>query len=250
MIMTKTILITGGSRGIGAATARLAGKRGWSVGVNYAGNADAAATTVRAVEAAGGKAVAIKGDVAEEADVIAMFDETEKAFGKLDGVFNNAGIIRKASKIADMELASTKKLFDTNVFGAFLVAREAARRMSTSRDGSGGSLVIMSSAAARLGGGGEMVDYAASKGAMDTLTLGLSKELAPEGIRVNAIRPGLIETAIHDVSGDLNRVKRLVSGVPMGRSGTAEEVGELVVWLLDDLSSYVNGAIIDITGGR
>jgi NAD(P)-dependent dehydrogenase (short-subunit alcohol dehydrogenase family) len=250
MIMTKTILITGGSRGIGAATARLAGKRGWSVGVNYAGNADAAAATVRAVEAAGGKAVAIKGDVAEEADVIAMFDETEKAFGTLDGVFNNAGIIRKASKIADMDLASTKKLFDTNVFGAFLVAREAARRMSTSRDGNGGSLVIMSSAAARLGGGGEMVDYAASKGAMDTLTLGLSKELAPEGIRVNAIRPGLIETAIHDVSGDLNRVKRLVSGVPMGRSGTAEEVGELVVWLLDDLSSYVNGAIIDITGGR
>lgn len=248
--MTKTILITGGSRGIGAATARLAGKRGWSVGVNYAGNAEAAAETVRAVEAAGGEAIAIKGNVAEEADVLAMFDQTEKAFGPLDGVFNNAGIIRKASKIGDMDLASTKKLFDTNVFGAFLVAREAARRMSQSRGGNGGSLVIMSSAAARLGGGGEMVDYAASKGAMDTLTLGLSKELAPEGIRVNAIRPGLIETAIHDDSGDLNRVKRLVSGVPMGRSGTAEEVGETVIWLLDDQSSYVDGAIIDVSGGR
>jgi len=248
--MSKTILVTGGSRGIGAATARLAGARGWSVGVNYAGNAEAAAETVKAVEAAGGRAIAIQGDVANEADVIAMFDATETAFGKLDGVFNNAGIVRKGAKIADMDTQSTKRLFDTNVFGAFLVAREAARRMSTSRGGNGGSLVIMSSAAARLGGGGEMVDYAASKGAMDTLTVGLSKELAPEGIRVNAIRPGLIATDIHDDSGDLNRLSRLVPGVPMGRAGTAEEVGETVIWLLDDQSSYVDGAIIDVTGGR
>ena len=248
--MSKTILITGGSRGIGAATARLAGKRGWSVGVNYAGNAEAAAETVRAVEAAGGRAIAIKGNVAEEADVIAMFDQTEKAFGPLDGVFNNAGIVRLGAKIADMEAAVTRRLFDVNVFGAFLVAREAARRMSKSRSGTGGSLVNMSSAAARLGGPNELVDYAASKGAIDAMTVGLSKELAPEGIRVNAIRPGLIDTEIHNDSGDLDRLNRLVPGVPMGRAGTAEEVGELVIWLLDDLSSYVNGAIIDVTGGR
>lgn len=248
--MSKTILITGGSRGIGAATARLAGARGWSVGVNYAGNEKAAMETVKAVEAAGGRAIALRGNVAEEADVVALFDETEKAFGAIDGVFNNAGIVRKGSKIADMDTESTRKLFDINVLGAFLVAREAARRMSRSRGGKGGSLVNMSSAAARLGGPNEFVDYAASKGAIDALTLGLSKELGPEGIRVNAIRPGLIETEIHNDSGDLNRLNRLVPGVPIGRAGTAEEVGETVIWLIDDKSSYVNGAIIDVTGGR
>ncbi len=248
--MSKTILITGGSRGIGAATARLAGARGWSVGVNYAGNEKAALETVKAVEAAGGKAIALRGDVAEEADVTAMFDRTEQAFGRLDGVFNNAGIVRVGSRIADMDALISRKLFDVNVYGAFLVAREAARRMSRSRGGNGGSLVNMSSAAARLGGGGEMVDYAASKGAIDTLTIGLSKELGPEGVRVNAIRPGLIETEIHADSGDPNRLNRLVPGVPAGRAGTAEEVGETVVWLIDDKSSYVNGAIIDVTGGR
>ncbi|WP_436643449.1 SDR family oxidoreductase [Microbaculum sp. FT89] len=248
--MPKTILITGGSRGIGAACARLAGARGWSVAVNYAGNDAAAAETVRAVEAAGGKAIAIKGNVAEETDVIRMFDETETAFGRPDGVVNNAGIVRTSAKIVDMDTESTRKLFDINVFGAFLVAREAARRMATSRGGSGGSLVNMSSAAARLGGAGEMTDYAASKGAIDTLTLGLSKELGPEGIRVNAIRPGLIETEIHNDSGDMNRISRLVPGVPMGRAGSAEEVAETVIWLLDDASSYVNGALIDVTGGR
>jgi NAD(P)-dependent dehydrogenase (short-subunit alcohol dehydrogenase family) len=248
--MSKTILITGASRGIGAATARLAGARGWSVGVNYAGNEAAANETVKAVEAAGGRAIAIRGDVADEQDVVAMFDATEAAFGKLNGVFNNAGIVRIGSKIADMDAAVTRRLFDINVYGAFLVAREAARRMAKSRGGNGGSLVNMSSAAARLGGGGEMVDYAASKGAIDTLTLGLAKELGPEGVRVNAIRPGLIETDIHNDSGDLNRISRLVGGVPMGRAGTAAEVGEAVVWLIDDTSSYVNGAIIDVAGGR
>jgi NAD(P)-dependent dehydrogenase (short-subunit alcohol dehydrogenase family) len=248
--MAKTILITGGSRGIGAATARLAGARGWSVGVNYVGNEAAANDTVSAVENAGGKAIAIKGDVASEVDVVAMFDATEQAFGKLDGVFNNAGIVRKGSKIADMDTETTKRLFDINVLGAFFVAREAARRMSRSRGGNGGSLVNMSSAAARLGGSGEMVDYGASKGAIDTLTLGLSKELAPEGIRVNAIRPGLIDTDIHDESGDHDRLSRLDPSVPMARAGTAEEVGEAVIWLLDDRSSYVNGAILDVTGGR
>jgi len=248
--MSKTILITGASRGIGAATARLAGARGWSVGVNYAGNEAAANETVKAVEAAGGRAIAIKGDVADEQDVVAMFDATEAAFGKLNGVFNNAGIVRIGSKIADMDAAVTRRLFDINVYGAFLVAREAARRMAKSRGGNGGSLVNMSSAAARLGGGGEMVDYAASKGAIDTLTLGLAKELGPEGVRVNAIRPGLIDTEIHNDSGDLNRIGRLVGGVPMGRAGTAAEVGETVVWLIDDTSSYVNGAIIDVAGGR
>lgn len=248
--MSKVILVTGGSRGIGRAVAILCGRRGWSVGVNYIGNAKAAAETVAAVKAAGGKAIAIKGDVAVEADVIAMFDATEKAFGKLDGLVNNAGIVAPPSPLADMDLARLKRLFDTNVLGAYLCAREAARRMAKSRGGRGGAIVNLSSAAARLGSPGEYVDYAGSKGAMDVMTIGLSKELGPQGVRVNAVRPGLIDTDIHASGGQPDRAERLGKTTPLGRAGTAEEVAEGIVWLLSDAASYTTGAILDITGGR
>lgn len=248
--MTKTVLITGASRGIGREAAILAGRRGWSVGVNFAGNADAAAKTVADVVAAGGRAIAIKGDVAIEADVIAMFDAVEKAFGKLDGFVNNAGIVAPGMKLAEMTAARMKRLFEVNVLGAYLCAREAARRMSTSRGGRGGAIVNISSAAARMGSPGEYVDYAGSKGAIDTLTIGLSKELAPEGIRVNAVRPGVIETEIHASGGEPGRAARVGVTTPMGRAGRPEEIAEAIVWLLGDDSSYVAGALLDVSGGR
>lgn len=248
--MTKAILITGASRGIGREAAILAGKRGWSVGVNFAGNAEAAAKTVADVVAAGGKAIAIKGDVAVEADVIAMFDTVEKAFGKLDGFVNNAGIVAQGMKLADMGAERLKRMFEVNVLGAVLCAREAARRMSKSRGGKGGAIVNISSAAARMGSPGEYVDYAASKGAIDTLTIGLSKELAPEGIRVNAIRPGVIETEIHASGGEPGRAQRVGVTTPMGRAGKPEEIAEAILWLLGEESSYVAGALIDVSGGR
>lgn len=248
--MSKTILITGASRGIGRAAARLAGRRGWSVGVNYAGNADAAAEAVAAVEAAGGRALAIQGDVSAEADVTAMFDAAEKAFGRLDGFVNNAGVLGPSLALADMDAARMKRIFDVNVFGAFLCAREAARRLSKSRGGRGGAIVNISSAAARLGSPLEYVDYAASKGAMDTMTIGLAKELGPEGVRVNAIRPGLIETDIHASGGRPDRAATLGATTPLGRAGTADEVAEAIVWLLSDASSYVSGALLDVGGGR
>lgn len=248
--MTKTVLITGASRGIGREAAILAGRRGWSVGVNFAGNADAAAKTVADVVAAGGRAIAIKGDVAIEADVIAMFDAVEKAFGKLDGFVNNAGIVAPGMKLAEMTAARMKRLFEVNVLGAYLCAREAARRMSTSRGGRGGAIVNISSAAARMGSPGEYVDYAGSKGAIDTMTIGLSKELAPEGIRVNAVRPGVIETEIHASGGEPGRAARVGVTTPMGRAGRPEEIAEAIVWLLGDDSSYVAGALLDVSGGR
>jgi len=249
--MSKAILITGGSRGIGRAAAVLAGRHGWSVAVNYVGNEAAAADTVAQVTAAGGRAVAVQGDVAIEADVIAMFDATQNAFGRFDGLVNNAGIVALGQKLADMPAERLKRVFDTNVFGAYLCAREAARRMSRSAGGQGGAIVNLSSAAARLGSPNEYVDYAGSKAAIDAMTIGLSKELGPEGIRVNAIRPGLIDTEIHASSGSPDRAHRLASQVPMGRPGTAEEVAQTIVWLLDETTSgYVNGAIIDVTGGR
>lgn len=249
--MSKAILITGGSRGIGRAAAVMAGRRGWSVAVNYVGNEAAAADTVAQVTAAGGRAAAVRGDVAVEADVIAMFDATQTAFGRFDGLVNNAGIVALGQKLADMPAERLKRVFDTNVFGAYLCAREAARRMSRSAGGQGGAIVNLSSAAARLGSPNEYVDYAGSKAAIDAMTIGLSKELGPEGIRVNAIRPGLIDTEIHASSGSPDRAYRLASQVPMGRPGTADEVAQTIIWLLDETTSgYVNGAIIDVTGGR
>ncbi|MBZ3691610.1 SDR family oxidoreductase [Phyllobacterium calauticae] len=247
--MTKTILITGASRGIGRAAAILAGQKGWSVGVNYIGNKAAADDVVAAVMAAGGKAKAIQGDVANEADVIAMFRQTEE-LGPLDGLVVNAGIVAPASKLMDIDTERLKRMFDVNILGAYICAREGVRRMARSRGGKGGSIVILSSAAARLGGPSEYVDYAGSKGAMDTLTIGLSKEVGPEGIRVNAIRPGLIETDIHASGGQPDRAQRLGVTAPLGRPGTADEVGESIVWLLSDAASDVTGALLDVTGGR
>ena len=248
--MSRVILITGGSRGIGRAAALLAGARGWSVGVNYANNKDAADATVARVQALGGKALAIQGDVSEEADVIEMFDATQQAFGPIDGFVNNAGIVAPGSALADMDIARMKRIFDTNVLGAYLGAREAARRMSTKRGGRGGSIVNISSAASRLGGPNEYVDYAGSKGAIDTFTIGLAKELGPEGVRVNAVRPGIIDTEIHASGGKPDRAAALGVSSPLGRPGTADEVGESIVWLLSDASSYVTGALLDVAGGR
>ncbi len=246
----KNILITGGSRGIGRAAARLAGARGWAVTINYAGNRAAAEETARMVQEAGGQASIVQGDVASEADTLAMFDHAEDRFGLLDGVVVNAGILDARSRLADMDAARMKRIFDVNVFGAYLTAREAARRLPKSRNGKGGSIVVMSSMAAKLGGPGEYVDYAGSKGAMDTLTIGLARELGPEGVRVNAIRPGLIETEIHATGGFPDRAQKLGATTPLGRSGTAEEVGEAVIWFLSEASSYATGAILDVAGGR
>lgn len=248
--MVKHILITGGSRGIGRAIAIMAGQRGWSVGVNYAGNANAAEGTVKEVIAAGGKAIAIKGDVSVEADVIAMFDVSEKAFGKLDGLVNNAGIVGEKQPFADYSLERMQRMFEVNVLGAYLCAREAARRMSKSRGGNGGSIVNISSMAARIGSPGEYVDYAGSKGAVDTMTIGLARELAPEGIRVNAIRPGLIDTEIHASGGQPDRAARLGATTPMGRAGKAEEVSEAAIWLIENESDYLTASLLDVAGGR
>jgi NAD(P)-dependent dehydrogenase (short-subunit alcohol dehydrogenase family) len=248
--VSKTILITGGSRGIGRATALLAGQRGWAVGVNYVGNRAAADRTVADVTVAGGRAIAIKGDVAVEADVLAMFDATQKAFGALDGLVNNAGIVAPSLPLAEIGVERMKRVFDINILGAYLCAREAARRLARSRGGKGGFIVNVSSAAARLGAPNEYVDYAGSKGAMDSMTVGLAKELGPDGVRVNAVRPGLIDTEIHASGGKPDRAATLGATTPLGRAGTAEEVAEAIVWLASDAASYVNGAILDVSAGR
>jgi NAD(P)-dependent dehydrogenase (short-subunit alcohol dehydrogenase family) len=249
--MSKVIIVTGGSRGIGAATARLAGKRGWSVAINYVGNEAAARETARAVEAAGGKAIAVQGDVADDKAVVAMFDAALKAFGRIDGVVNNAGIIvPPPQELSAMSFERLHRTIEVNVLGALLVAREGVCRMALSRGGHGGVIVNVSSAAARLGAAKEYVDYASTKGAIDTLTLGLSREVGGDGVRVVAVRPGLIETDIHASGGQPDRMDRLGPATPMGRSGSAEEVAEAIVWLMSDAASYVNGAILDVTGGR
>ena len=202
------------------------------------------------MERAGGHAVPIAGDVASEADVIAMFDALQQKFGRLDALVNNAGIVAPSSQLADMDLARLKRMFDVNVLGAFLCAREAARRMSTTRGGAGGVIVNISSAAARLGSPNEYIDYASSKGAVDTMTIGLAKELGPQGVRVNAVRPGLIDTDIHASGGKPERAAQLGATTPLGRPGSADEVAESIVWLLSDAASYVTGALLDVTGGR
>ena len=248
--MSQVILITGGSRGIGRAVALLAGARQWKVGVNYTQNKTAALETVAEVERLGGQAIAIRGDVAVETDVIALFDTMEQTFGPLDGLVNNAGIVAPSSQLADMSLARLRQVFDTNILGAFLCAREAARRLSISRGGRGGAIVNVSSAAARLGSPNEYIDYDSSKGAIDTFTLGLAKELGAERVRVNAVRPGLIDTEIHASGGKPERAAQLGATTPLGRAGSADEVAQAIVWLLSDEASYVTGALLDVAGGR
>ena len=246
----KTVLITGGSRGIGRATALLCGSRGWSVAINYLSNQAAAEATANAVTERGGRAVIFQGDTSVAADVQSLFDTTEAAFGAIEGVVANAGIVGPAMALADMTTERLRRMFEVNVLGAYLCAREAARRLPTDRGGRGGSIVLVSSAAARLGSPFEFVDYAGSKGALDTLAIGLAKELAPNGVRVNAVRPGLIETEIHASGGQPDRARRLGVSTPMGRPGAPEEVAEAIVWLLSDAASYATGSILDVAGGR
>lgn len=248
--MSKTVLITGGSRGIGAATALLAAREGYSVAVNYTSNSLAADEVVRQIRAAGGQAITVQADVADEAQVVAMFERLDAKFGRLTALVNNAGVVDVNSRVDGMTLARLQRMFEINVFGSFLCAREAVKRMSTRYGGEGGAIVNVSSAAARLGSPGSYVDYAAAKGAIDTFTLGLSKEVAGEGIRVNAVRPGIIETDIHASGGLPDRAKDMAPQLPMQRAGTANEVAESIVWLLSDKSSYTNGALLDIAGGR
>lgn len=248
--MHKTILITGGGRGIGAACARLAAQQGYRVCINYRSDAAAAAQVVGAIENTGGEAFALQADVAVEAQVAAMFAQLDARFGRLDALVNNAGILAQQMRVDDMDAARIERIMMTNVVGSFLCAREAVRRMSTRHGGSGGAIVNLSSRAAVLGSPGEYVDYAASKAAVDALTIGLSKEVAAEGIRVNGVRPGLIHTTMHADGGEPGRVGRLQSSVPMGRGGAPDEVARAVLWLLSDAASYTTGASIDVSGGR
>jgi NAD(P)-dependent dehydrogenase (short-subunit alcohol dehydrogenase family) len=248
--MSKTVLITGGSRGIGAAAAIASARDGWNVVLTYRSDSDAASSVVSTIEAAGGTAYALAGDVSDEADVKTVFSFCKEKFGGIDGVVNNAGILPDVGRFEDFDLDRWNRTFAINTAGTFLCCREAVRMMPSNGGGKGGSIVNVSSMAAVLGAAGEFVDYAASKGAVDALTIGLSKELGPQGIRVNAVRPGLIDTDIHKSAGDAARVARLSSGVPLGRAGTAEETAEAIVWLLSDASRYVTGTFIAVSGGR
>jgi NAD(P)-dependent dehydrogenase (short-subunit alcohol dehydrogenase family) len=246
----KTMLVTGASRGIGAAIALIAAQRGYAVAVNYASNEIAAKQIVEQITSAGGEAFAMQADIAVEDDIIRMFAEVNTRWGRLDSLINNAGIVAAKARVDEMSAARLHKIFTTNVIGAFLCAREGIKLMSKKYQGQGGAIVNLSSAAARLGSPAEYVDYASSKGAIDTMTIGLSKELAAEGIRVNAVRPGLIDTDIHASGGEPNRVARFINMIPMQRGGTAHEVASTVMWLVSDEASYVTGALIDVSGGR
>ena len=248
--MNPTLLITGGSRGIGAATALLAAQQGYAVAVNYTANEEAADEVVRQIRALGGYAITVQADVSVEAQVLAMFDQIDAGLGRLTALVNNAGVLDVAARVDEMSVARLKRMFDINVLGSFLCAREAVLRMSTRHGGAGGAIVNVSSVAARLGGAGQYVDYAASKGAIDTFTVGLAKEVAAEGIRVNAVRPGIIETDIHASGGQPERARQMAPLVPMQRAGSALEVAQAIVWLLSDQSGYTTGSLLDVAGGR
>ena len=248
--MSQLVLITGGSRGIGAATALLAARHGYAVAVNYTANSLAADEVVRQIRQSGGQAMAVQADVANEAQVVAMFEKIDAKFGPLSALVNNAGVVDQTTRIEAITLARLQRMFEINVFGAFLCAREAVRRMSTRHGGAGGSIVNVSSVAARLGSPGQYVDYAAAKGAIDTFTIGLAKEVAAEGIRVNGVRPGFIYTGMHASGGEPGRVDRVKAFVPMRRGGQPEEVAQAILWLLSDEASYSTGGFIDVAGGR
>jgi NAD(P)-dependent dehydrogenase (short-subunit alcohol dehydrogenase family) len=248
--MENVLLITGASRGIGAATASLAAERGYAVCVNYHVNRDAADRVVAAIVTAGGKALAVQADVAIEADAVRLFESCDRALGPLSGLVNNAGMLERQMRVDEMDAGRLQRVLATNVTASFLCAREAVRRMSTRRGGSGGAIVNVSSLAARLGAPNEYVDYAAAKGAIDAFTIGLSREVADEGVRVNAVRPGLIETDIHASGGEPGRVDRLKAAVPMKRGGRAAEVAQAILWLLSPEASYTTGAFVDVGGGR
>jgi NAD(P)-dependent dehydrogenase (short-subunit alcohol dehydrogenase family) len=261
MTMTKTpevrpsshsevLIITGASRGIGAATAHLAAARGYQVCVNYLRNQQAAQEVVQAIKQKGGKAQAIQADISNESEVVRLFEEATKQLGPVTALVNNAGTVERQSRLENIDAARLQRVFATNVFGSFLCAREAVRRMSTRHGGQGGAIVNISSGAARVGSPNEYIDYAATKDAIETLTLGLAKEVAEEKIRVNAVRPGFIYTDLHARGGEPNRVERVKSQVPMKRGGQPEEVAHAILWLLSEEASYVTGATLDVTGGR
>lgn len=248
--MNPVALITGGSRGIGAATALQCARHGYRVVVNYQAQAAAADAVVEQIRSDGGQAISVRADVADEAQIVAMFQRVDREFGPVRALVNNAGVVDRAARVDAMDLQRLRRMFDINILGSFLSAREAIRRMSTRHGGHGGVIVNVSSVAARLGGPGQYVDYAASKGAIDTFTVGLAREVAAEGIRVNAVRPGIIDTDIHASGGQPDRARQLAPQVPMQRAGSANEVAKAIVWLLSDEASYATGTIIDVAGGR
>jgi NAD(P)-dependent dehydrogenase (short-subunit alcohol dehydrogenase family) len=246
----RTVLVTGGGRGIGGAASALAAERGWAVAVNYTHGTAAAQAMVARIREAGGTALALQADVADAAQVLAMFEAIDRELPPLGALVNNAGVVDLQTRVDAITVARLQRMFAVNVFGSFVCAREAVKRMSTARGGAGGSIVNLSSAAARLGAPGSYVDYAAAKGAIDVFTLGLAKEVALEGIRVNAVRPGIIATEIHASGGTPDRAAQMAPLVPMQRAGSAEEVAEAILWLMSEAASYTTGAIIDVTGGR
>jgi len=246
----QTILVTGGSRGIGAATARLAAERGYAVCVNFRRDAEAAEQVATQIQHAGGDAIAVRADISLEGEVVRLFEECDRSLGPLVGLVNNAGVLETQARVERIDVSRLSRVFATNVFGAFICGREAVRRMSTKHGGKGGAIVNVSSGAARLGSPGEYVDYAASKGALDTFTVGLAQEVAAEGIRVNAVRAGYIYTEMHASGGEPNRVDRVKHHVPMRRGGQPEEVAHAILWLLSSEASFVTGSFIDVTGGR
>ncbi len=248
--MDKVLLVTGGGRGIGAATALLAAQRAYAVAVNYTANSLAADEVVRQIRAGGGRAMAVRADVADETQVLAMFEQVDTKLGRLSALVNNAGVVDTAQRVDEQSLVRWRRMFEINVFGTMLCAREAVRRMSTRHGGGGGAIVNVGSVASLLGAAGQYVDYAAAKGAVDVFTLGLAREVATEGIRVNAVRPGIVDTEIHASGGQPGRAQRLAPQIPMQRPGTAQEIAHAIVWLLSDEARYATGSIVDITGGR